>query len=197
MAQDYLRRTRARSASSTIRTRSATSVSPIQGAPAKSLAVNGVPCTARTIRSKSYPLFRYDWGGHPDRHIRTSKVEQFLDWVRTSTAAGQDHQPGRRSRRLQQVGDDRAIQPDRHGRGIPRVRGTRNRVRTSAPSLGSARWSALVVLVLLAMLAFILKEAWPSFSHNGLSLVRARAATSISRSRRSSPPATSTRRRSC
>ncbi len=34
--------------------------------------------------------------------------------------------------------------------------------------LGLGALVCLVVLVLLAMLAFILKEAWPSFSHNGL-----------------------------
>jgi phosphate ABC transporter permease protein PstC len=35
--------------------------------------------------------------------------------------------------------------------------------------LGLGALVCLVVLVLLAMLAFILREAWPSFSHNGLS----------------------------
>src|ERR1700735_5657941 len=35
--------------------------------------------------------------------------------------------------------------------------------------LGLGALVCLVVAVLLAMLAFILKEAWPSFSHNGLS----------------------------
>ena len=34
--------------------------------------------------------------------------------------------------------------------------------------LGLGALVCLVVLVLLAMLAFILREAWPSFSHNGL-----------------------------
>jgi phosphate transport system substrate-binding protein len=57
------------------------------GAPAKSLQVNGVSCTARTIRTKSYPLFRYDWGVIPTAHPKIG-VEQFLDWVRTSAAAG-------------------------------------------------------------------------------------------------------------
>jgi phosphate transport system substrate-binding protein len=57
------------------------------GAPAKSLAVNGVACNAKTIRSKSYPLFRYDWGVFPTAHPKI-QVEQFFDWVRTSAAAG-------------------------------------------------------------------------------------------------------------
>jgi len=34
--------------------------------------------------------------------------------------------------------------------------------------LGLGALVCVVVLVLLAMLAFILKEAWPSFAHNGL-----------------------------
>src|ERR1700729_2315609 len=34
--------------------------------------------------------------------------------------------------------------------------------------LGLGALVCLVVLVLLAMLAFIFREAWPSFSHNGL-----------------------------
>ncbi len=58
------------------------------GKPAKALSVNGVPCTARTIRNKSYPLFRYDWGVIPSSHP-SIQVEQFFDWVRTSKAAGQ------------------------------------------------------------------------------------------------------------
>lgn len=57
------------------------------GNPVKSIAVNGVPCQASTIRSKTYPLFRYDWAVIPTSHASV-KVEQFLDWTRTSKAAG-------------------------------------------------------------------------------------------------------------
>jgi len=57
------------------------------GPPVKSLSVNGVACSASTIRSKSYPLFRFDWGVIPTAKANV-KVEQFLDWVRTSKAAG-------------------------------------------------------------------------------------------------------------
>jgi phosphate transport system substrate-binding protein len=57
------------------------------GSPVKSISVNGVPCQASTIRSKTYPLFRFDWGVIPTGHASV-KVEQFLDWVRTSKAAG-------------------------------------------------------------------------------------------------------------
>jgi phosphate transport system substrate-binding protein len=55
--------------------------------PAKALRINGVGCTARNIRRKSYPLFRYDWGVIPTAHA-SARVEKFLDWVRTSKAAG-------------------------------------------------------------------------------------------------------------
>jgi phosphate transport system substrate-binding protein len=58
------------------------------GAPAKVITVNGVPCSARTIRNKSYPLFRFDWGVIPSGHP-SIQVEKFFDWVRTSKAAGQ------------------------------------------------------------------------------------------------------------
>jgi ABC-type phosphate transport system substrate-binding protein len=57
------------------------------GNPVKSISVNGVPCKASTIRSKTYPLFRYDWAVIPTSHPSV-KVERFLDWVRTSKAAG-------------------------------------------------------------------------------------------------------------
>jgi ABC-type phosphate transport system substrate-binding protein len=53
----------------------------------KALTVNGVPCSASFIRSRRYPLFRFDWGVIPSAHP-SIKVEQFLDWVRTSAAAG-------------------------------------------------------------------------------------------------------------
>ena len=57
------------------------------GTPAKAVSVNGVPCSARNIRNKSYPLFRFDWGVIPTAHPNVA-VEKFFDWVRTSKAAG-------------------------------------------------------------------------------------------------------------
>lgn len=57
------------------------------GSSEKALAVNGVACDAAAVRNKSYPLFRYDWAVIPTAHP-SIKVEQFLDWVRTSKAAG-------------------------------------------------------------------------------------------------------------
>jgi ABC-type phosphate transport system substrate-binding protein len=57
------------------------------GSPVKSISVNGVPCQASTIRSKTYPLFRFDWGVIPTGQSSV-KVEQFLHWVQTSKAAG-------------------------------------------------------------------------------------------------------------
>jgi phosphate transport system substrate-binding protein len=53
----------------------------------KALSVNGVACNASTIRRKSYPLFRFDWAVIPTRKTSVP-IEQFLDWVRTSAAAG-------------------------------------------------------------------------------------------------------------
>jgi phosphate transport system substrate-binding protein len=57
------------------------------GKPVKALSVNGVPCSASAIRSKSYPLFRFDWGVIPTSHPSVA-VERFFDWVRISAAAG-------------------------------------------------------------------------------------------------------------
>ena len=57
------------------------------GNPVKSVSVNGVPCKASTIRSQTYPLFRYDWGVIPTSGANV-QVEQFLSWVRSSAAAG-------------------------------------------------------------------------------------------------------------
>ena len=58
-----------------------------KGSHEKALRVNGVGCNAGNIRKKSYPLYRYDWAVIPTSHP-SRKVEKFLDWVRTSKAAG-------------------------------------------------------------------------------------------------------------
>jgi phosphate transport system substrate-binding protein len=57
------------------------------GSGEKPIQVNGVPCVAADVRNKSYPLFRFDWGVIPTSDPSVG-VEQFLDWVRTSAAAG-------------------------------------------------------------------------------------------------------------
>ncbi len=53
----------------------------------KKLTVNGVACSATSIRNETYPLFRYDWGVVPSGHPNV-QVLQFFNWVRTSVAAG-------------------------------------------------------------------------------------------------------------
>ena len=58
-----------------------------KGSHEKALKVNGVGCVDRNVRKKSYPLFRYDWAVLPTSHPSV-KVEKFLDWTRTSKAAG-------------------------------------------------------------------------------------------------------------
>jgi phosphate transport system substrate-binding protein len=57
------------------------------GKPAKAIAVNGVGCTAANIRSKTYPLYRYDWGVIPTAHPN-AQVVKFLEWTRSSKLAG-------------------------------------------------------------------------------------------------------------
>lgn len=57
------------------------------GSGEKAVTVNGVACDAAEIRSKTYPLFRYDWGVIPTGSPNV-QVEKFLDWVQTSAAAG-------------------------------------------------------------------------------------------------------------
>jgi ABC-type phosphate transport system substrate-binding protein len=57
------------------------------GKPVKAVSVNGVACNAGNIRSKSYPLFRFDWGVIPTASPKV-QVERFFDWARTSAAAG-------------------------------------------------------------------------------------------------------------
>jgi phosphate transport system substrate-binding protein len=57
------------------------------GNPVKSISVDGFACNASTIRAKTYPLFRYDWGVIPTAGANV-QVEQFLSWVRSSAAAG-------------------------------------------------------------------------------------------------------------
>ena len=57
------------------------------GSGVKKLTISGVACDAAHIRSKTYPLFRYDWGVFPSGHP-TVQVLQFFSWVRTSAAAG-------------------------------------------------------------------------------------------------------------
>lgn len=57
------------------------------GTGVKKLTVNGVACDQAEIRSKTYPLYRYDWGVIPTSHPNV-QVEQFFAWVETSAAAG-------------------------------------------------------------------------------------------------------------
>jgi phosphate transport system substrate-binding protein len=57
------------------------------GSGVKKLTVGGVACDAAHIRNESYPLFRYVWSVLPTRHP-SIQVQKFLDWVRTSKAAG-------------------------------------------------------------------------------------------------------------
>ena len=74
------------------------------GAPAKAISVNGVSCSAPNIRSKSYPLFRFDWGVIPSGHPNVAGRE-VLRLGADQQGSRTDHQPGRGCRRLQQVGD--------------------------------------------------------------------------------------------
>jgi phosphate transport system substrate-binding protein len=53
----------------------------------KALEVNGVPCTAKYVKNKTYPLFRYDWAVLP-KGKSNAQVGAFFDWVRLSAAAG-------------------------------------------------------------------------------------------------------------
>ena len=46
-----------------------------------------VSCTAPNVKNKTYPLFRYDWAVLPQKKPN-AQVEAFIDWVRTSAAAG-------------------------------------------------------------------------------------------------------------
>ena len=57
------------------------------GSGVKRLTVAGIPCDDAHIKSEQYPLFRYIWGVLPTAHPNVN-VERFLDWVRTSNAAG-------------------------------------------------------------------------------------------------------------
>ncbi len=57
------------------------------GSPVKKLTVNGVACSAPSIRNETYPLFRYDWGVFPTAH-QNVQVLRFFNWVEHSAAAG-------------------------------------------------------------------------------------------------------------
>jgi phosphate transport system substrate-binding protein len=57
------------------------------GSGVKKLTVGGVGCDTAHIKNESYPLFRYTWSVIPTSHPNV-QVEKFLDWVRTSKAAG-------------------------------------------------------------------------------------------------------------
>jgi phosphate transport system substrate-binding protein len=53
----------------------------------KPVQVNGVACNATHVKNESYPLFRYDWAVLPSSSPSIA-VQQFFNWVRTSSAAG-------------------------------------------------------------------------------------------------------------
>lgn len=54
----------------------------------KPLAINGVACSPANVKSKKYPLWRFDWGVVPATNPNP-QVIKFFNWVRTSPAAGE------------------------------------------------------------------------------------------------------------
>jgi phosphate transport system substrate-binding protein len=58
------------------------------GSPVKALEVNGVACNASTIRSMTYPLFRFDWGVVPTANANANVIK-FFRWVHSNKKAGQ------------------------------------------------------------------------------------------------------------
>jgi phosphate transport system substrate-binding protein len=59
-----------------------------KGSGVKPVKLNGVACNTANIKNESYPLFRFIWGVLPTAHP-SAQVENFIEWVRTSKAAGQ------------------------------------------------------------------------------------------------------------
>jgi phosphate transport system substrate-binding protein len=58
-----------------------------KGSGIKTLKLNNVACDSAQIKTQKYPLSRFIWGVLPSK--KPSKAaEKFLDWVRTSHAAG-------------------------------------------------------------------------------------------------------------
>ncbi len=53
----------------------------------KALEINGVACSPATVKSKTYPLWRYDWVVTP-KTAPNPAVLAFFKWVETSAAAG-------------------------------------------------------------------------------------------------------------
>lgn len=58
-----------------------------KGSGIKALKLNNVPCDAAHIKTQRYPLSRFIWGVLPTHHPSRA-AEKFLDWARTSAAAG-------------------------------------------------------------------------------------------------------------
>jgi phosphate transport system substrate-binding protein len=59
-----------------------------KGSGIKPVKLNGVACNTANIKNETYPLFRFIWGVLPTAHP-SAQVENFIEWVRTSQAAGQ------------------------------------------------------------------------------------------------------------
>ena len=53
----------------------------------KPISLNGVACDAATVKSKKYPLWRYDWAVLPAKSPNPTAIA-FFKWVQTSAAAG-------------------------------------------------------------------------------------------------------------
>ena len=159
----------------------------------KSLAVNGVACNAATIRNKTYPLFRYDWGVIPTAPRRTSRSSS------SSTGCGRARRPERsstgRARSPPSTSRRSTRSADRLWTRNSSSRASTDSVRTSAPSLGSARWSAASSSCCWRCSRSSSRRRGRRSPTTGWA-GSGPAATSTSRSRRSSPPATSIRRRS-
>jgi phosphate transport system substrate-binding protein len=63
-----------------------------KGSGVRPLAINGVACDQANIKNNSYPLWRWIWAviPTPGNGVREDPaVEQFINWVATSKAAGQ------------------------------------------------------------------------------------------------------------
>ena len=130
------------------------------------------------IKTLKYPLSRYAWLVLPAAKKPNKNATEVRRLGPDELRGRQDHREGRRGARVQREASRRRSARRRSSRRAVEPEGYTRRPRGLLPDQrAELMLGALVCCVLLfvaLLIVFVFREAWPSFAHNGLCLVRRR-----------------------